>query len=404
MSSIRLSPNSALNKNLHDLLNNVLKDIMSALGAECGSLFLFDTDSKELVLDSFYNSKNLDINGHKRKLGEGIAGRVVDIKVPVLVKNIDSDSRFTKNGFGHYRTKSFIAIPLIISNGLLGLINIADKTSGEPFTEQDLARAVAMSKYACMAIDIFNRYAELQKDKEEFVHQKALLEKYANVGKLAANLVHEINNPLDGVIRYNNMAIYLLEQADPKSVTKEYLTEVKKGLSRIANITKSLIDFSQLVNSKHSDIKEIAEVNTLLDDALLSLKDKIHPGITVTKHYARNKFQVRDIGLSRVFVNIIKNAVEAMPEKGTLDISTSLNDSNLEICFKDSGPGIPSDIQHSIFEPFFTTKGKEQGMGLGLAICKEIVDRYDGKINVASCFGRGSEFRIEIPKKYLENA
>lgn len=404
MTCIKLSQNIALDKNLHELLNNVLKDIMSALGAECGSLFLFDSESKELILDSFYNSKNLDVNGHKRKIGEGIAGQVMNIKVPVLVKDIDSDSRFKKNGFGHYRTKSFIAIPLIVSNGLLGLINIADKSTGEPFSETDLARAVAMTKYICMSIDIFNRYAELQKDKEAFVHQKTLLEKYANVGKLAANLVHEINNPLDGVIRYTNMAIYLLEQADPKSVTKEYLMEVKKGLSRIANITKSLIDFSQLVNSKQPEAKEYVDVNSLLDETIANLKDKIPGGVTINKHYTRHKLHIQDIGLSRVFVNIIRNAVEAMPEKGTLDITTSLNDSNVEIIFKDTGSGIPNDIQHSIFEPFFTTKGKEQGMGLGLAICKEIVDRYHGNINVASCFGRGSIFTIEIPKKYLENA
>lgn len=248
-----------------------------------------------------------------------------------------------------------------------------------------------------------NLLDDLQKEKEELITQKALLEKYASVGKLAANLVHEINNPLDGIIRYTNMTLFLIEKMDNHDVVREYLLEVKKGLNRIANITKSLVEFSQIVNSKQSNIRNFSDIHNLLDDSLLSLKDKLHTGIKVNKRYDQGLPRINDIGLSHVFVNIIKNALEAMSGEGELEIGTRRIDSVVEVSFKDTGCGIPANIQSNIFEPFFTAKEKVRGTGLGLAICKEIINKYEGKINVASYFERGSVFTISIPQRHFEN-
>jgi len=106
---------------------------------------------------------------------------------------------------------------------------------------------------------------------------------------------------------------------------------------------------------------------------------------------------VRDLGLSHVFVNIIKNSLDAMPLGGKLDIFTDAKKAGIEIVFKDTGCGIPDDFKEKIFEPFFTTKEKEKGAGLGLAICKEIINRYHGEIRVESIMGRGSKFVIFLP-------
>ncbi len=364
---------------LKGFLNSLLKEIMSAVNAECGSLFLFDSEHEELVLDSFYNSDNLHLEGLRRRIGEGIAGKVVDAKAPILVKDINSDLRFKRNGFNHYKTNSFISIPLFTSGGMLGLINLADKSSGEPFSEKDLEFAVSLSGYACVITD---------------------LEKYASVGKLAAGIVHEINNPLDGVIRYTNI---LLSQMDSNSIAREYLLEIKKGLSRIANITKSLLEFSHLVNSNSSLGKEYADVYKIIDESLEFLKDRIN-NIKINKRYEKSLPLVLNIGLEHVFINIIKNALDAMPEGGILDISTALRDSIVEINIKDTGQGIADEIRERIFEPFFTTKAIDKGTGLGLSICREIIDKYEGKIEVRSSPKEGSTFTVIIPKKYLQNA
>lgn len=385
---------------VRNFLNNTLREMMTVIKAECGSLFLFDSDSKELVLNSFYNSESLLLNGLRKKVGDGVAGKVVNICKPILVKDLRTDLRFRRNGFNHYRTNSFISIPLFTCKGLLGLINLADKSGEEFFTERDLEVAVTISKYMCFTIDSFNSCLELKQETETLSKQKSLLEKYASVGKLAAGVVHEINNPLDGVIRYTNI---LLEQTANNSAVRDYLLEVKRGLSRITNITKSLLDFSRQVNFHSLRTKKYANLNELIDDSLNILTSKVNGSIDVHKKYNKHLPRILDYGLSHVFVNIIKNAFDAMPSGGRLDISTAIKDSKIEVSFEDTGSGMPSDIIKHIFDPFFTTKGADKGTGFGLAISKEIIIKYGGRIDVESTPEVGSKFTVVIPKKYLEN-
>jgi signal transduction histidine kinase len=401
MNSIKICENNEMNNLLKGFLNTTLKDMMFVLNASCGSLFLFDSVHEELVLDSFHNSGSLNLQGLRKRLGEGISGKVVATKVPVLVQNIDQDARFRNNGFSHYRTKSFISIPLFTSRGLVGLINLADKSSEESFSENDFKFAVSMSKYACLTIDSLCSSAGLKQEKETLNKQKSLLEKYASMGKLAAGIVHEINNPLDGVIRYTNI---LITQLENNSIAREYLSEVKKGLNRIANITKTLLEFSHQVNSHSPHNKKYVNVHELIDESLDVLKARLNGSIQVEKKYKEGVSRIMDFGLQYVFINIIKNAFDAMPKEGKLEISTDIKDSEIHISFRDTGPGMPSDVKTRIFEPFFTTKSIDKGAGLGLAICGEIINKYEGRIEVQSSVGQGSTFTVLIPKKFLENA
>lgn len=400
MINIKICENKEMNNLLEGFLNTTLKDIMLALNAGCGSLFLFDCEHRELVLDSFYNAGNIRLAGLRKRIGEGISGKVADIKVPVLVRNIDEDPRFARNGYHHYRTKSFISIPLFTTHGFLGLINLADKSSDEAFSENDFKFAISMAKYACLAVDSLYSSAGLKLEKETLDKQKSLLEKYASMGKLAAGIVHEINNPLDGIIRYTNI---LITQLEHNTVAREYLLEVKKGLNRIANITKSILEFSHQINLKSPQNKKI-HVHELIDESLDILRHRLNGNIRIEKKYKQGLARVMDFGLQYVFINIIKNGLDAMAENGTLEISTDLKDAEMHISFRDTGPGIAADIKEHIFEPFFTTKSIDKGAGLGLAICSEIIKRYEGRIETQSSLGKGSTFTVIIPKQYLENA
>jgi len=379
-------------------LNDTLKELMAILRAECGSLFIFDSDKGELILDSFSNSHQVCVKDIKRKMGEGIAGKVAQIKSPVLVSNIDNDLRFRRNGFTHYNTKSFISIPLFGEQRLIGLINLADKADGTAFSEQDLMFAVTLCKYVSFSCERFLQGSSFSDKIEAFDKQKETLEKYANVGKLAAGVVHQINNPLDGIIRYTNI---VLSHASEHSATKEYLLEIKKGLSRIEGITKSLLEFSHIVNSNYSKAVKYVDVSTVIDEVLDMNKSRT-ANIAIVKNYDSENLRILDMGIIHVLMNIIKNAIDAMPQGGTLEIKTEASDSSVNISFKDSGVGIPDDVLEHIFKPFFTTKSIEKGTGLGLAICSEIVNKYTGKIAVNSLEGRGSTFSVLIPKKYFE--
>jgi signal transduction histidine kinase len=387
---------------INNYLKGTLKEIMAVLRAECGSLFIFDANKEELILNAFYNSQELNIQHQRQKIGEGIAGKVADMKKPVLVKDISSDDRFQHNGFKHYHTNSFISIPIFSPNGLIGIMNIADKSNREPFSEKDLAFMVMLCRYACIIAENLVQAEKLSLEKETFDNQKILLEKYASVGKLAAGIVHEVNNPLDGIIRYTNM---LITQISEGTVAHEYLMEIKKGLNRIAKTTKTLLEFSHRVNSGSSKTKTYIDIHELIQESIDIFKNKLAANdIKINARLDNSIPRIADFGLSHVCMNIIKNAIDAMPEGGKLEISTELNNGSVLLKFKDNGTGIPQDVKEHIFEPFFTTKAIDKGMGLGLAIAKEIISKYNGRIDIESQPNQGTDFTVSIPSENLEHA
>ena len=385
---------------IKNFLKDSLLEIMSILKAECGSLFVFDGQNKELVLESFQNSKKIALSGVKYRMGEGVSGKVIESHTPVLVKDINTDRRFHKNGFAHYHTNSFISVPLVTPDGLIGLINIADKSTNEPFTEKDLEFASTLAEYACIIAYNLDLSEKLRMEKEEIDRQKALLEKYATVGKLAAGVVHEVNNPLDGIIRFTNM---LLGQSDSHSVAHEYLLEIKRGLSRIENITRSLLQFSHQVNASAAK-QSYAELNQVIEDSLSVFASRMAGVVAVERKLSTPAIRLMDLGLSHIFVNLFKNAIDAMPKGGTLRVETSLRDEKLTVIVADCGIGMDDSVIEHIFEPFYTTKAQDKGTGLGLSICREIVNRYDGRITVDSAPGKGSVFTITIPAKFIKYA
>lgn len=382
------------------ILNNTLKEIMGVIKADYGSIFLFDSHNKELVLDSFYNSDDICPGCLRQKIGEGISGKVAEKREPVLVKDIRRDARFRRNGFKHYRTNSFISIPLFSSKRLLGVLNLGDKSSGDSFSQSDFEFAITISRYACLIMESFDDCRELKQERATFDRQRQFLEKYATLGKLAAGIVHEINNPLDGVIRYTNLLLCVVEN---NNVANEFLLEVKKGLNRIADITKSLLQFSYQANSASAQAKKYADIHLLLTESVDALSSRIKTNIEIEKKYNDTLPKVLDLGLTPVFINLVKNALDAMPAGGRLEISTDIRDSGLEVSFRDTGGGMSFEVRKHIFEPFFTTKAMNSGTGLGLSISKEIMNMYGGRIEVESSPGSGSTFTVIIPGKYLEN-
>ena len=129
---------TAILENEKGFLASALQRIIGSLHAHSGSLFLLDHEQNELVLAAYHNSKGFVLTDIKKQVGEGVSGSMVKIRKPILVKDIDSDPRFDRNGFSHYIGRSFISIPLLSADHLVGLVNITDKTSGAPFSEDDL--------------------------------------------------------------------------------------------------------------------------------------------------------------------------------------------------------------------------------------------------------------------------
>lgn len=386
---------------LKDFLSLSLDRCMKAVDADSGSVFLLDGRAKDLVLEVSKNGSNIDLRGTRINLGESVVGRVALSKQAFLVEDIDSDPLFSsKPRYSHYKTKSFISVPLGFSGNLIGVMNFTDKKAGAIFDDRDLEMALDICKNLGIAIYSLKHYLKEQANENKKLKNElqslrktvASSKKFSSLGKLVGGLVHEINNPLDGVMRYVNLTSKCIDEGN---VAREYLGEVKKGLNRIATFVRSLLDFSWSLS--HQDGEEI-NVNRTIEESLLVFNHyTVRHKVEVKKIFDPLIPKIPDYRLKIVFNNIIKNSCEAMKGGGVLTIYTSYDEGKIKIIFKDTGSGIPIDIQERIFEPFFTTKSMGEGSGLGLAISDEIVQRYKGDIRVESVKGEGTLFIIHLP-------
>jgi len=197
----------------------------------------------------------------------------------------------------------------------------------------------------------------------------------ASIGKLARGIAHELNSPLDGVLRYIHLA---LEHLTSDSPVREYLVHVKEGLDRMVRAVRAFLEFSRQVTTP---VNRVANLNQLIDDALLLVQHRAKfQQIRIIKHLDQALPPVLDGGLQHAVVNLVKNAFDAMPRGGTLTITTRGGAEHVDVDVEDTGAGIPEEIRSRIFEPFFSTKPIHQGSGLGLIIAKEVVERSGGHI------------------------
>ncbi len=221
----------------------------------------------------------------------------------------------------------------------------------------------------------------------------AVAERLAAVGKLASRVAHELNNPLDGILRFASLAQRRIDaERDPK--VAEYLGKIKSAVARMGGITSALLDFSRSSPGGF----DRSTINRIVEDALSAMEGRVREhDVSVVCSFLEGDLPVaRSTSLFQVFCNLIKNSVDAMPHGGTLTIKTNVCDGIVVVAFEDTGVGLPAEAER-IFEPFFTTKPAGQGTGLGLAVCKDLVEHYGGSITAERRDPVGTTMTVRIP-------
>jgi PAS domain S-box-containing protein len=235
----------------------------------------------------------------------------------------------------------------------------------------------------------------MEKKLQETHLQLVSSEKLASLGKLAAGIAHEINNPLGGILIYSSLMMEDIPEEDPK---RQDLARIVQETSRCKDIVKSLLEFARQTEPK----MEPTDINRAIMDGLFFLENQaLFHNIRIIKQLDPFLPFVRGNAgqLKQVFMNIVVNAAEAMHGNGTLTITThtASNRKTVFIGFADTGEGIPDENLTRIFDPFFTTKDVGKGTGLGLSTSYGIVESHGGKIGVKSKAGEGTTFTIELP-------
>lgn len=218
-------------------------------------------------------------------------------------------------------------------------------------------------------------------------------ERLASVGKLAAGVAHEINNPLGGIL---NCLYNIRKGTLPSERQEEYFTYMEDGLRRAQKIVRQLLDFSQ----QHEPEFSMNDMNGLVDRVLVLTNHAI-----AEKRLQLHKVYDDDLPplfvdpqmIEQVLTNLILNAVQATDEGGSIILQTRAAHEHCEIDVGDTGPGIDPEVRPHIFDPFFTTKGTGEGTGLGLSVSLGIVERHGGQLTVESEVGKGTVFTVSLP-------
>lgn len=235
----------------------------------------------------------------------------------------------------------------------------------------------------------------LKMEKEIHEIQEALLqsEKLAAMGRLTSQIAHELNNPIYGIM---NTLELLKTEIPPESKRRRILELSLSETHRLAEMLRNMLSFSKPEEEQRKPV----DLNELLEGILLIVDKQMQEANVRVKTYFDDQIPLvmaSQNQLRQVFLNMFKNAKEAMPKGGTLTVGTGREKDKVLIHIRDTGVGIPEELKSKIFEAFFTTKQKVKGVGLGLSVCYGIIKNHGGEIKVESEEGKGTHFTISLP-------
>ena len=285
---------------------------------------------------------------------------------------------------------SHLCIPLIIHSELVGILSLGPKKSDQEYSAEDIDILTTLTKALSIAISNARLFM-----------QAAQNEKLATIGTITSAINHEICGPLSRISM--QMQMYLNDKDEKSSKAgsdkaEQIMSNTMEEIKKVTDITSKLSGFakpSNIVASKPVDIEKV------LDESLALLRHKLEETkITVTKSIAKelSKIIADEHQLQQIFFNLIRNAIEAIGENGTITVIAKEDVKAIRVEIKDTGCGIPKDNLDKVFKPFYTTKGGAKGSGYGLAVVKELVQRNNGSIKVESKVGSGTVFYLEFQK------
>jgi signal transduction histidine kinase len=390
-----------------DLMESLdLDALLTKIAARAEDLVRTDTTAISMVDSSERRLKYLGVFGSKSSAIQnreipieagGIYNWLVSYGTPLLIPNAQSDFRLDSALMESLGIRSIMAVPLWSSNRMTGLLTAINKKGGASFDKHDLRLFTVFSNLAAAALqnaslyrDLKDKMDELKTAQEQLVHST----KMAAIGELAANVAHEINNPLTSVLGYTT---HLLKTLDLPESPRRILGMMEQETLRVRKIIRNLLDFARRKPSR----MQPADITVPLRETLALVQGMaMKASVFIHEDYPHDPVIVNmdHNEMKQVFINIVNNAIQAMPQGGDLRVRVDrIRDREIAIVFADSGVGIAQDHLRKIFEPFFSTKDNGDGTGLGLSISYGIVRNHGGRIEAVSEAGKGSVFSVYLP-------
>ena len=408
LNRISLTVSSSLQ--VEEVLANTIDLIVSVLQVGSVRVYLLAEGGAHLYLAAAHGLSREFVEDplvQRRALGQGLLGKVAQQGETVIAEDTTQLGSLYRDAVQKEGLQSVAYIPLRSKGRTVGVLSASSHFS-EKFSSQQIEFLTSIGNQIGMAVENANLYEKTRKALEDVSaaqEQVMRTEKLASLGKLAATIAHEINNPLAAVLTYIRLMLKLIarQHFTPERLEdiNRYLATMEAETSRCGEIVKNLLAFARQsqIDMKANSIREIIDRTLPLVSHDLELR-----GIRLVKNLEAHIPQVHcDFKqIQQALLNVLGNAAEEMTEGDTLTLQVcqAAKGDYVEVVVTDTGCGIPPENLKDIFEPFFTTKEERKGVGLGLAVVYGIVARHHGKIEVESPpvgGERGSRFRILLP-------
>lgn len=392
---------------LETLLNRTIDKIIEILKPDSVRIYLLDEKRENLELAAFKGLSERFIEKgpyRSRRVGVGYLGEVAKTGKTLVVGDLSRSESPYVDSMVEEGLQTSVYIPLVCKKETVGVMPVSSHTELR-FSADQIDFLSAIGSQIGMAVHNAHLYESLKKAYAELnVAQELVVrtEKLASLGKLAATIAHEINNPLTAVLTYVRLMKKLADRGGfaPERVKDigRYLQTMESETARCGEIVKNLLAFA-----RHSSThKEPCDMASIVEKTLTLFAHELEmKGITVRKSMEAGLPSVRcDFRqMQQAILNLLSNAAEAMTKGGVLsiDVRRSSEPGQLEVIVSDTGCGIPKEHLARIFEPFFTTKEEGKGVGLGLSVVYGIVAGHNGVLDVSSTLGEGTRFRIMLP-------
>jgi signal transduction histidine kinase len=391
--------NSSLN--ILDVLNNAMKWAEEFMDAEASSVYELDEEKNTLFIRLARGEKKVPVERLTLKVGEGIAGMVVQTGKPVVIQDVSRDKRFCDkfDRLTGFKTRSMICVPLLIKETPMGALQVLNKKSGGPFNRTDLELLLGMAQQIAVAMENAKLYqrlerrfeltaGELKKTQEKMIRSERL----TAMAHLVQGVAHEIRNP---IMTIGGFARRMKPEVEGHEKLRRYVDIILDETARLDRLVEDVHVFAS-VQSASLRLEDIHGVLDSLKEkfAPLAGSQRIHLNMDVPGSLPRINMDTAQ--MITALSHLMENAFEAMPNGGDLNLRIEVEEGvHLAIAVEDSGCGIPQGQLDSVYDPFVTSKPR--GAGMGLTMVHQIVMNHRGEIKIRSEINKGTVVTILLP-------
>ncbi len=377
------------------LLVRISEESRTVASAEAASVMLYDAETDELFFQVALGDSG-DQDALKRevrlKMGQGIAGLAAQTRRAVSVPDVTKDPRFFSDAdaASQFQTRSLLAVPMMDRDRLIGVLEVVNKVGGDAFSEMD-AHVMAM----------FSSVAATAVVNARLIGQQIRNERLAAIGEAIAGLTHHIKNIITGLGSSAELIQMALDRDNAEMALRTWPV-LKRNVARMSCFVQDMLAFAK----PRVPVRRPADLSALVRDAAHSVRDGLaarNASLELDLEGVSGPVSIDEDGIFRCLLNLLQNAVEALPETGgRVRLTASVTPCGaLEILVADNGAGVPPEIRKNLFQPFFSTKGG-RGTGLGLATSEKILKEHGGSLVLAPS-ASGACFRMLVPDAAVKN-